>query len=236
MSLIIRSATVCLFLPWGLAALTAGPARAETPQVLAEEVREFEVLVSEKPIGTNQIRITETDDGATTVSTEVSVKFDFVVYVYRYELHSKETWQGDELTKVDNRANSNGTRYLVRAKLDPTSSLIEAGGKPAAKGPALEMTTNFWRRPTSKEGLLSFLDVDKGIVLTATMDHIGREPFVVAGDRLDCNRYRLRGTVEADLWYDSRGRLVRQQTVEMGYPTELRLVRLTAKGAAIARR
>jgi hypothetical protein len=219
-----------------LALLAWQSARAETPQVLTDELREFEVSVQDKSVGTNQIRITETDDGATAVALDVAVKCDFFVYVYRYELHGKETWQGDQLVAVDNRAVDNGTRLIVRAKVDGEGSRIDTGGKAPAKGPVLQMTTNFWRSPPAKNGPLSFIDVDKGTVVSATSEQLGAEQVIVGSEKVSCTHYRLRGDVNADLWFDGRGRLVRQRTVEMGLPTELRLVRVTAKGGAIARR
>jgi hypothetical protein len=52
--------------------------------------------------------------------------------------------------------------------------------------------------------------------------------------RLSCIHYRLRGDLMADLWFDGQRRLVRQQMVEHGYATELRLVRLTTHSAPVA--
>jgi hypothetical protein len=236
MSRTARSVTVCSLLLLYLGLLGPQLARAETPRVLAEEIREFEILVKEKPTGKSLIRITEMDDGVTIVSTEVVVNFDFIIYVYRYELHGKELWQGNQLVAVDNRAVDNGTKLTVRAKIDSQGTIIEAAGKAATKVPALEMTTNFWRCPAFKGGPLSFLDVDKGTILSATAEHVGPDQILVAGNNLSCTRYRLRGTVAGDLCFDAKGRLVRQQTVEMGFPIELRLVRLTTNGSPLARR
>lgn len=233
---IIRKVTVGLLSLLCLVLLAARVAHGETPHVLAEEVREFEILVNDKATGTSQIKITEMDDGVTIVSTDVDVKFDFIIYVYGYELHGKETWQGNHLASVDNRAIDNGTKLVVRAKVDPQGSTIEAPGKPAAKGPVLDMTSSFWRSPAIKGGLLSFLDVDKGTVLSASVEQLGADPIVVAGDKLSCTHYRFRGGLVADIWFDTKGRLVRQRTVEMGFPTEIRLVRITASGAPLANR
>ena len=236
MSLITRSISFGSLAAWGLVLLALSAARAESPRVVADELREFEVFVQDKQIGTNQVRITETDDGATTVKQDVAVKCDLLVYVYRYELHGRETWRGNQLINVDNQGVDNGTPVSVRAKVDSQRSSIEISGKAATKGPVLAMTTNFWRCPTIKSARLSFLDVDKGTVVTATLENLGADQVTCGGEKASCTHYRMKGDVNAELWFDDRGRLVRQHTVEMGMSTQLRLVRITTKSGEVARR
>jgi hypothetical protein len=235
MLLIGRTITVCLLLPLCLVLLASQKVHGQTPRVLADEIRDFEIVVGGKPTGKSQIRITETADGVTVVSTDVTVKFDFILYVYRYELRSKETWQGNRLAWVDNRATDAGKKLVVRAKVDSQGSIIEVNGKAAKKGPVLEMTTNFWRCPDAVgRGSLSFMDVDQGTVLAAKLEYVGPDQITIAGNKLPCSHYRLRGGVEADLWFDGQRRLVRQRTVEQGFSTEIRLARLTTHAMPVA--
>jgi hypothetical protein len=237
MPLIVRTISVCSLLAlWGGLHFSR-IAQAQMPRVLAEEVREFEILVKGKPAGQNTITISETDDGLTRVSTEAAVKFDYLVYVYRYEFHGREIWRANRLAWVDNRAVDAGKQLRVRATIEGNGSTIEANGKAAIAGPLLGTTTSYWRLPDRVPGRnLSFLDADQGIVHAVSVDEVGTEEVVAAGRKLGCTHYRVRGGVAADLWFDGQNRLVRQTSVEEGYPTELRLTRLTTNNAFTARR
>ena len=67
--------------------------------------------------------------GLTRVSTEAAVKFDYLVYVYRYEFHGREIWRANRLAWVDNRAVDAGKALRVRATIEGNGSTIEANGR-----------------------------------------------------------------------------------------------------------
>jgi hypothetical protein len=203
-------------------------ARAEPPRVLTDELREFEIRVKDKPAGRSTLRIVELDDGTSVAATDASVSLSLVVYTYHYEFHGREKWQNDQLLHVDNRAVDAGTQLAVRAEVDRQGSTIYVRGRPARRAPVLTMTTNYWHLPTADRsgGTLSVLDADTGTLHRARLERIGSEAMAVSGQRLACTRYHLAGSITAELWFDADNRLVRQQTVEDGYPTEMRLARL----------
>jgi hypothetical protein len=93
------------------------------------------------------------------------------------------------------------------------------------------MTTSYWRAPiVVGDQPLYLMDADRGTVYSEKVARLPAEDLTVGGQKMACQHYRLSGTMAADLWFDAQGRLVRQRTVEEGYPTELRLTRLaTAK-------
>jgi hypothetical protein len=43
---------------------------------------------------------------------------------------------------------------------------------------------------------------------------------------IPCTEYRLSGDVDVHVWLDAQGRVVRQQSVEDGHHTELRLTKI----------
>jgi hypothetical protein len=90
------------------------------------------------------------------------------------------------------------------------------------------MTENYWRLPNADLAKESFsiIEPDTGILRTVRLQCVGPDSFTVQGREIACNHYRLTGEATADLWFDLQGRLVRQQTVEQGYPTEQRLTRI----------
>jgi hypothetical protein len=216
--------------------LASSDVRAEPPRAAAEETREFEVLVRDKPVGHNRIRIRDLEDGTTEAAMDLDVSMSVVVYTYRYEFHGRETWQQDRLLSVDNRATDGGKALSLRARVDAQRSLIEIKDAPAVAGPAVLMTTNYWRLPPAPQGKFSILESDNGKIYVVELQRVGPDEIVVQNQKLPCTRYRLTGDAAADLWFDARNRLVRQQTVEQGHATELRLTRLVYNTVTTARR
>ncbi|HJT33426.1 MAG TPA: DUF6134 family protein [Pirellulales bacterium] len=203
-----------------------GLSKAQEPHRTLEEVREFDILVQGKPAGASVVRITDRADGTTRVETEAHVKVSYLVYVYRYEFHGQETWRGKRLLSADNRATDDGKKFEARAKVGNRGGVIEAQGR-TITAPAIDMTTNYWQAPDlTGTKTLSFMNADRGTIHTVTVERLGQEPLSVGGRRLECTHYRVSGDAEAELWFDGRNRIVRQTSVEDGYPTELRLTRI----------
>jgi hypothetical protein len=194
----------------------------------ADEIRQYDVIVKGKPVGNISIRISQAPDGTTTASTDTSIEAAFLLIKYRYEFHGKETWQGDQLLQFNSRTNDNGTQSKVEATVDARGSKIDVQGKDSRQGPLLAMTTNYWRVPSSglAAGNFSIIEPDTGILRSVRLQTVGLDNVTVEGREIACHHYRLTGEANAELWFDGQGRLVRQQTVEQGYPTEQRLARI----------
>ena len=221
----------------GLLCTGWAPAGAQAePRAVSEETREFEVLVRDKPVGHSRVRISDLDDGTTIAAMDLDVTMSLVVYTYRYEFHGRETWQQDRLLAVDNHATDGGKSLALRAQVLPQGSTVEIKDKPTRDAPVVMMSTNYWRLPPAVAGKFSILESDNGKIYAVELERVGPDEIVVENQKLPCVRYRLSGDASAELWFDARNRLVRQQTVEQGHATELRLTRLAYNTAATARR
>jgi hypothetical protein len=195
---------------------------------IADEIRQYDVIVKDKPVGNVSIRISQASDGTTTTTTDTSIQATFLFITYRYEFHGKEVWQGDRLVQTENRVNDNGTPLTVQAVSDARGSQIDVQGKASRTVPPLAMTANYWRLPSADfmNAPFSMVEPDTGILRTVRLQFVGSETVAVEGHGVLCNHYRLSGELSAELWFDGEGRMVRQQTVEQGYPTEQHLVRI----------
>lgn len=192
-----------------------------------EEIREFDVLVKGKPAGKSTLRITDAADGATQVTTEVKVELNYLVYVYRYEYHGRETWRDGRLVSAENRATDDGQQFVARAQSGTRGARIESNGQ-IRNVPGIDLTTNYWRGPDlAGKSDFSIMNADRGTLHAVRVERIGSEQVLVGRQRIACTHLRVSGETEADLWVDGNNRLVRQNTVEDGYPTELRLTRIT---------
>ena len=213
-----------------LALLAPAKVNAQT----TDEIRQYDVIVKNKPVGNVSIRISQDADGTTTATTDTSIEAAFLFIKYRYEFHSNEQWRGDRFVQMASRTNDNGTPLSVQAVVAMHDSQIDVQGKVSRTGPPLAMTENYWRLPgaeAAKENF-SIIEPDTGIVRSVRLQSVGPDSVTVDGHAIACNHYRLTGEAAADLWYDAQGRLVRQQTVEQGYPTEQRLARIRSEPKA----
>ena len=224
-------------LVWTACALSLCPAGyGQAPKPQSEEVREFEILVSEKPAGNSTTRITEAENGTTTVRTDAFVKLNYFLYSYQYEFRGREVWEENRLMSVENQAVDDGVQLATHARSDLRGSVIEVKGKKSIAGPVLSMTTSYWRAPEGQKGcVLKLLDADQGVVHTVRIDDITLEHLAIGGSQADCTHYHLSGDLVANLWFDAQLRLVQQKTIEDGRPVELRLTRITTKAAPSAR-
>jgi hypothetical protein len=218
---------------WTACVLSLCPAGyGQTPKAHSEEVREFEILVSGKLVGTSTTRITEAENGMTTACTDAFVKLNYIVYSYQYEFRGQEVWEENRLISVENHAVDDGVQLATHARSDLRGSVIEAQGKKSIAGPVLSMTTSYWRVPVGQKGcMLKLLDADQGIVHTVRIDDITVERLAIGGKQADCTHYHLSGDLVANLWFDAQQRLVQQKTIEDGRPVELRLTRISTKAA-----
>jgi hypothetical protein len=222
-----------------LLALTYGAksgARADSPHISTDEVREFQVLVKDKPAGACTMRISTADDGTTRVTCDVNVKVSYLVYSYRYEFHGDELWQGNQLLSAHNEATDDGKKFAARLENKSGGAIIESNGL-LRRTAAIDMTTNYWHTPDmSKTTKLNVMNADRGTVHSVTIATVGREKMFVDRREIDCVHYRLTGDIEAELWFDGQNRIVGQKSVEDGYPTELRLTRISSPPTRTARR
>ena len=159
-----------------VALLTNSSARAQQPRVVAgEEVREFEILVKGQNSGKCQIKITDTDDGTTLVTTDATVSLDYVVYTYRYEFHGKEAWHEDRLIWTDSARAGCRQATLGGAQVDARGWTIEANGRTNRTSTILDMTTSYWRAACRRENaMVSLLNADRGTIYSAKIEYAGR--------------------------------------------------------------
>lgn len=209
---------------------------ANGQNIVNEEVRDFDIFVKDKPAGKSTMRISDSDDGTTRVATEVDVKLNVVVFVYHYQFFGQEVWRGNRLLSTANQAIDGGTKYDARADGDARGFRIEANGR--SRGTSMiDMTTNYWRPPELRQdGSLALMNADRGTVHAARVERLPNEALLFGSQQVTCSRYRLSGDVQTELWFDGQNRIVRQKGIEDGYPTEIRLTRVTRQAPRMAAR
>jgi hypothetical protein len=221
-----------------IAAASLGHSRkvlAAGPATVSKEVREFEVLLKGKPTGTTKFTIEQFPDGRTVVATDALVRVNMVVFVYTYEFHGVETWVGDRLASFQSQGSDGGKKFAVSGSIDSGNCQLTVNHKKVQR-PAFVMTSNYWRLPvrTHNGQALAIVDASTGVSQSIRVGDglVGRIPL---GDQeIPAAEYRLTGDVDVKLWLDAQGRIVHQQSIEQGYPTQLRLTRISRNDAAAA--
>ncbi len=208
-------------------ALAAGPATA------TKEVREFEVLLKGKPTGTTKFTIEQFPDERTVVATDALVRVNLIVFVYTYEFHGVETWVGDHLESFQSHGSDGGKKFVVSGSVNSGNCQLSINRKNVQRS-AYVMTSNYWRLPfrTPHDPTLPIVDASTG-ALQRIRVRDGSAARIPLGDlEIPATEFRLTGDVDVKLWLDAQGRIVRQQSIEQGYPTELRLTRISRNDEA----
>ena len=64
------------------------------------------------------------------------LSLNFVVYVYRYHSAGTEIWKDDRLLELENTADFNGTKYVLKASSDSNGRSTSSGRSPQRTGNA----------------------------------------------------------------------------------------------------
>jgi hypothetical protein len=212
-----------------VAILGATPAGAVFATELSggKEVREFEILLKGKPTGSSKITIEQQPGERTFVTVDAAVTVNVVVYVYKYEFHGTQTWVAGRLEKFDSSTIDGGKKSSLTGVVTPQKSDMIVNNK-RISGPAVAMTTDYWRLPSLHAGeeVVSAIDATTGTSKKVRINRVAEAKVPLGNTLIPCIEYRLTGDVDAHVWLDAQGRVVRQQSLEDGHPTELRLTKI----------
>jgi len=212
----------------------AGPLLAA--DVVATEIRTYEILIDGKPAGQSTLQIERLADGSEVCATAAKLTVKWTIFSYEYEFHGREEWRGGAFQQLSSRAVDGGKRLSLAAQQSGGGLLVSKSGGQATAAPLAQLTTNYWRRPAAMTsgGKLTILDADNGQSYLVRATVVGREELNTGSLRLAAERVRLQGGVNVELWFDAAGYLVRQTGTEDGHATELRLTSLQQRGPAQA--
>jgi hypothetical protein len=205
-----------------LAVVVASPSFVQSADT---EQRVFAVQVDGKPAGDYRMTITVADDGSEQMTCTAAVQVKHIVGQYRYSFQGTEIWRGGGLQRLDASSDDDGVKHAVRAVADSGGLRVSVDGKTQSTIRLDAWPTTYWRLPAGAKPAsgVTLLDVDTGRPLVARLDLLAPAKVTIAARTTDCTHYRVSGQVQAELWFDARGRLVREETVEDGHKTVLEL-------------
>ena len=195
------------------------------------EVRHFEVFADDRPIGSHSLQIWKQND-RTTVVMKSNVALKVLLIRYSHMFDGQEVWDGSSLIAAEATTNANGKKFHLRLKGNGDKVLLQCQDR-VVKADAPQMTTAYSRLPPGirHEQKVRLLDLDDGELATTIWRFAGNDELIVADRRVPCGKWEVTGELEAELWFDAGGWLVRQKTVEQGHPAELRLTSILRERA-----
>lgn len=223
---------------FGLAAAARG---ANPPQTVESQKREFSISIDGTKRGTCTMKIRRLSDGTVWMRGESQISINYLVYRYNYTSAGTEVWKNGRLLAMKNVADFNGTKYDVKARSNGKSIALSINGAMSQVAPDVWLSS-YWQSPdqlavgdanslsaeNAGNRLVSILDADMGQKLNGTLQRVGQEMVPVAGEQKECTHYRLTGDKTVDLWYDSTGRMVRQDSTERRHQVHFELTEISA--------
>jgi hypothetical protein len=218
-----------------MVASNAAIAQSREPQDVERETRVFRIFVDGTDRGQCTMQIRHRDDGTDWVGGNAGLLFNYYVYKYRFNSWGAAVFNQGRLIQMDRTANFNGTQYHVTASASNQGLVIDCNGRSSLNSPELWSTTCYQMpkrlQAESAAGVRSvtILDADKGGRALGRLERVGDETLTVAGEEKTCEHYRVTGDVDVHVWYDTRHRLVRRQSVESGHKVLMDLAQITAE-------
>ncbi len=176
-------------------------------RIPADNRLEFKVKRNGQQIGEHVIAFDRSGDALQVeISIDLKVKLAFVT-VYNYEHSSKEVWRDGQLVSIRTTTDDNGDEQFVRADRQDSEIVVDSSsGERAIDTPVLP--TSYWHKDML--GAARWLNTQNGEVVSSSIEELGIDTIEVAGETVEAERYRLRGDIDADLWY-SQGEWVKLQ-------------------------
>jgi len=158
----------------------------------------FDVFRNGSEIGYHVLSFKQDGERLTVdIDIELRVRVAFIT-AYRYEHRNREQWEANELLSFKSRTNDNGTRHSVEARREG-DELIVRGSKGKLEVPGSMLPTTYWHRNFMERN--RWIDTQNGRIVESEVEARGKETIESAGERVEAERFAVRGDLDVDLWY-----------------------------------
>jgi Family of unknown function (DUF6134) len=166
---------------------------------------EFEILMNGRSVGSHAVSVT-TSGATATANIAINMRGRVGPISFSYAHRCREVWNGDQLTSASCNDNMNDDPKTI--EITRAGAIFNIRG-PAYTGtaPGTTLPSSWWRAATVRQTRL--INSTSGKVENIRVTTVGAEQVSVAGTNINATKYRLRGGVSNDMWYDSAGRWVK---------------------------
>lgn len=166
----------------------------------------FDVLMDGNKIGEHRVVLgRDADRTHVAIDVDLDVKFGpFTLYTYTQKV--RELWKDGTLERFKSATDNDGENYIVEAVKQGDDLKVVVNGGDAEQKDAWFPTT-YWNRDTVRQQRL--VATLNGETKEIRIEKAGQEEIEAGGRRLVADRYRMRGDLDVDLWYDKQDRWVK---------------------------
>ncbi len=170
---------------------------------------EFVLRRNGDQIGTQHVQF-RSRGGRLAIQQRVAVRVTVArIGAYRYDMNINEFWAGNRLSQFAAMTNKNGTplRVMVHADGEELEVQGDAGQvrTRATAVPAPPVWNVLAHRPSR------MFDVETGEALEVRVSEAREESVRISSGTVRCQRYEIRGGLDATVWYDPDGVLAKQR-------------------------
>ncbi len=195
------------------AALTAVvPATAEA---ITPGRTSFQIMMGSQPVGTHAVTVTG-NRAAATVRVTIDMAGRIGPVRFSYAHRCEETWRNGALASLSCTDRENDRTSSVTVQLAGAVLRID-GSAFDGEAPATTLPSSWWNAGVTSQTRL--IDTRNGRLIRINATRVGTD--TVAG--ASATRWRVRGAIDKDIWYDSAGRWVKSSFRIAGQPFEYRL-------------
>ena len=159
----------------------------------------FRVFLDDKEIGYHNFSLQAQEDQ---LQLQSEAKFEYrllFVKLFGYEHENIETWDGNCLTEIKSKTDSNGEPFQVNGTLEGESFLL-SGSAGESQLPPCSMSFAYWNPDFLEQDRL--INVQNGEVLDIEVSEPERVELEVRGVLQPAYRYLLgAGEMKIELWY-----------------------------------
>ena len=189
------------------------------------EERTFAVIVEGKSVGSATMTFEPNPEGAENFSISVEAKGRISLISFHYVHSSSETWKDGRLVTIESKTNDDGKKTKLAGKSSEAGLRLTVNGKDKnVRADALP--TSGWRLPVGLANGARFVTVDTedGTETTVQVEDRGVDRVMLDRKAISARKYKLTGKdLDAEWWFDSDGRPVRQLLVWDGHKVTLDL-------------
>lgn len=189
--------------------LAVGPAWANADDFPYGDKIVFSAFRNGEKIGQHTVTFKhEGNELIVTTSVDLAVKM-IGMTVYRYTLHSQETWTGDAFQNLTSRTNDDGKKFYVGAQHTGDAVIVDhdAAGKLRDSLPGSLLPASHWNILQTTQHAL--LNAQTGKQEKVHVTPLGRETIKTSSGQIEADHFRYEGDLPMDQWFDSKGRWVK---------------------------
>ena len=183
----------------GAGCAVAGAARAAALPVPPGHRLGFDVMRRGSKIGEHAVTF-EVAGAAVGVWVTAEIALHLgPIRIFHYQHHSVELWREGTVGSIQSRTDDDGSTEVMTALHSQAGLAVEGTRVPRFMAPPGTVPGSHWNRAMLER---PFLNTQDGRLMRVTVTPAGSEPVPVAGGMLAVNRFRLRGDIELETWYD----------------------------------